>query len=174
MPVSLEQRCAGARYTRDQGSMHDVAEERQNRAGHEDGNERSRGVAKDALYAERREAIKCRVHAEHHEVAMGEVDDPHDSENQSEADAHQAVDRADQQAGKQRLQKAFQELCHCEPLAGTPAVFKAALVFNSEARGDSSPQRAAMRLPSASRSQSSTSCSNSCARFAPIAAAAAP
>ena len=54
----------------------------------------------DGLHAERREDIEGGVHAEHHELALGEVDDPHDAEDERQADAHQAVDRADRQAGE--------------------------------------------------------------------------
>ena len=68
------------------------------------------GVAERGLHAERGEEIERRIHAEHHEIALGEIDHPHDAEDQPEPDAHQAVDRADQKAGGQRLQKTFQRL----------------------------------------------------------------
>src|SRR4051794_34939656 len=40
---------------------------------------------------------------------MGEVDDPHDAEDQAEPDAHQAVDGADQKARGECLQKSFHQ-----------------------------------------------------------------
>ena len=92
--------------------MHEVTEHSQHRAGQQDRDERSEGVAERGLHAERGQEIERRIHAEHHEIALGEIDHPHDAEDQPEPDAHQAVDRADQEAGGQRLQKTFQRLCH--------------------------------------------------------------
>ena len=37
------------------------------------------------------------VHAEHHEVALGEIDDAHDAEDEVQTDADQAIDPAQQQ-----------------------------------------------------------------------------
>ena len=95
-----------------------VTEGSQYRAGQQDRDERSEGVAESGLHAERGEEIERRIHAEHHEIALGEVDDPHDAEDQPEPDAHQAIDRADQKPGGQGLQKTFQCLGHRSPRAG--------------------------------------------------------
>ena len=110
MAFALERGGARARYARDQGKVDGVAEDGQHRTGKQDRDERSEGVAESGLHAERGEEIERRIHAEHHEVALGEVDDPHDAEDQAEPDAHQAIDRADQKSGGQGLQKAFQRL----------------------------------------------------------------
>jgi hypothetical protein len=76
--------------------MHEVTEDREHWASEQDRDERTKSVAESGLHAERGEEIKRRVHAEHHEIALGEIDDPHDTKNQPEPDAHQAVDRANQ------------------------------------------------------------------------------
>ena len=52
--------------------------------------------AERELNAERDEDVIGDIHAEHHEVALGEIDHAHDAEDEREADAHQAVDRADE------------------------------------------------------------------------------
>ena len=59
----------------------------------------------DRERAEPAHNIKTEIHAQHQEVALGKVDDAHDPEDQPEADAHQAVDGADQQPGDERLNK---------------------------------------------------------------------
>jgi hypothetical protein len=100
--------------------MYRVPEKRQNGSGEQNRNERPSDIAEGGLDAEGCKAIKSCVHAQHHEVAVGEVDDPHDAENQSKPNAHQTVDGADQKAGDQRLQKAFYKLCHREPPAEMP------------------------------------------------------
>jgi hypothetical protein len=48
----------------------------------------------------------------HHEIAVREVDDAHDAEDDGEPDAHQPIDRADQQARRKRLQDVLdQDTC---------------------------------------------------------------
>ena len=47
------------------------------------------------------------VHAEHQEIALGEIDDPHRAEDDAEPDAHQRIGAADQDAGRERLQKSI-------------------------------------------------------------------
>ena len=98
--------------------MNYIAERRQHGAGQHDRDERPEGVSERSLHAERGEEIERRVHAEHHEIALGEVDHPHDAEDQPESDAHQAIDRADQKSGGQCLQEAFQRLGHRRPRVG--------------------------------------------------------
>ena len=43
------------------------------------------------------------------QLALGEIDDLHDAEDQPEADAHQAVDAADGDAGGERVQHVLDE-----------------------------------------------------------------
>ena len=83
--------------------MDRVAEDGEHRTGQQDGDERPDGVSERGLNPERGEKIERRIHAKHHEIAMGEVDDAHDAEDQPEPDAHQAVDGADQKPGGQCL-----------------------------------------------------------------------
>ena len=54
--------------------------------------------------AEPSEQVEGRIHAEHQKIALSEIDDAHDPVNESEADTHEAVDAADQNAGRKRLQ----------------------------------------------------------------------
>ncbi len=61
--------------------------------------------AEEREHAEARHQIIRRIHAEHHEVAMGEIHDAHHAEDDAEANAHQAVGAADQQAGRHRLEE---------------------------------------------------------------------
>ena len=60
---------------------------------------------RDSLHAEGGEEIVGRVHAEHHEVALREIDHAHDAEDEGEADAHQAVDGSDRQTGGHGLKE---------------------------------------------------------------------
>jgi hypothetical protein len=53
--------------------------------------------------------IKRTVHAEHQELALGEVDDPHEAKDQPEAYAHQAVNRADQKTCNDCLQQVLEK-----------------------------------------------------------------
>jgi hypothetical protein len=57
------------------------------------------------------------VHPQHHEVALGEVDDPHDAEDQREADAHERVDAAHEQPRDEVLQELprAQDVRLCRP-----------------------------------------------------------
>ena len=48
--------------------------------------------------------VEAREHPQHQELALGEVDDAHDAEDEAEADAHQAVDGADGDTGGDRVQ----------------------------------------------------------------------
>jgi hypothetical protein len=43
------------------------------------------------------------VHRKHQELAMGEIDDAQHAEDQRQADAHERVDAADEQAGEDEL-----------------------------------------------------------------------
>ena len=43
------------------------------------------------VYAKEREEVVGRIHAQHHEIALGEVDHAHDAKNKAEADAHQPI-----------------------------------------------------------------------------------
>ena len=65
--------------------------------------------------------IEAGEHAQHEELALGEVDDAHDPEDEPEADAHQAVDGADRDARGDRVQHVLEEdfqvhrACACLP-----------------------------------------------------------
>src|SRR5262249_39486611 len=60
------------------------------------------------------------VHAEHHEVALGEVDDPHDAEDQREANAHERVHPAHEQPGHHVLDEVTQSHVGLAPCSISP------------------------------------------------------
>ena len=53
--------------------------------------------------------VEAGEHAEHQQLALGEIDDAHDAEDEPEADAHQAVDTADGDARGERVQHVLDE-----------------------------------------------------------------
>ena len=57
--------------------------------------------------AEAGDEVEGEIHAQHEEIPLGEIDDPHHPEDETEAYAHQAIDAADKGARRQRLQKGF-------------------------------------------------------------------
>ena len=75
------------------------------RAGAERADERTEIGAQESEHAGACDQVKAGVHAEHQQFALGEVDDPHNAEDQPEPDTHQAVDAADGKAGGNRVQR---------------------------------------------------------------------
>jgi folate-binding Fe-S cluster repair protein YgfZ len=82
----------------------------QSPAGEED---RPRDHRRDEGRDDRAEQVECckaadeieaHIHAEHEELALGEIHDPHDAEDQPEPDAHRAIEAADDQAGRERIE----------------------------------------------------------------------
>ncbi len=59
--------------------------------------------------SELREAEEGRIHGDHHELALGEIDDAHDAEDQVQPDADEAVDPAEQDAGDQDVEERFHQ-----------------------------------------------------------------
>lgn len=55
--------------------------------------------------AEDGDEIEGEIHAQHEEIALGKIDDAHHAEDEAEPDAHQAVDAAEENPRRQRLQK---------------------------------------------------------------------
>ncbi len=51
------------------------------------------------------------IHGHHHQVAMGQVDDPHDAHDEGHAEANQGIQTAQQEPRNQRLQKEFKLCC---------------------------------------------------------------
>ena len=109
MALALERGGARAGHARDQRLVDQEAEREQHRRREQDRDIGPDDAAERRLHAQEREGVEGDVHAEHHEVALGEVDHPHDAEDHREADAHQAVDRADQGARGERLQEALEQ-----------------------------------------------------------------
>jgi hypothetical protein len=77
----------------------------------------------------RRMRVEVReVHPQHHEVALREVDNAHDAEDEHQPDAHERVDAADEQSGGDVLEKLGQD----DRLARSPRL----LVPADRPRGD--------------------------------------
>jgi len=66
------------------------------------------GKRHQRVYSEVGGKEEADVHTDHHELALGEVHDFHDAENQRHADAHKRVDSADEQAVHHGLGQCFQ------------------------------------------------------------------
>ncbi|MGY4458780.1 hypothetical protein ACVWYI_002740 [Bradyrhizobium sp. LB13.1] len=89
--------------------MDEIAEHGKHGPGEQDRDERPDGIAEQRLDPGGGEEIEGDIHAEHHEIAVGEVDDPHDAEDQAEPDTHQAVDGTDQKACGERLKESLHQ-----------------------------------------------------------------
>src|SRR5262249_34941163 len=89
-----------------------------------------------------RDEIEAREHAQHEELALGEVDDAHDAEDEPEADAHETVDAADRDARGDRVQNIFDQdfkvhrACAVLPFTGPGEM----------ARAELAPERSAATL----------------------------
>jgi len=79
----------------------------------------SYGRSQEPQQVEGRDDVEGEIHAEHQEFALGEIDDAHDAEDDPEPDAHQAVDRSQQNACRERLEKNLHEIAerrHCRTM----------------------------------------------------------
>src|SRR5262249_44681899 len=79
--------------------------------------ERSDIRAKEGEHAGARDEIQAGIHAKHQQLALGEVDNAHDAEDQPEPDAHQPVDTADRHAGGDGVQRVLDEDFEVERLS---------------------------------------------------------
>ena len=96
---------AGAGDARDQVAVQQPADAEHDRPGQRGAGDRTDIRAEKGEDAEASHQIISDVHAEHHEVALREIHHAHDAKDDAEADAHQAVGAADEQAGGQRLKE---------------------------------------------------------------------
>jgi hypothetical protein len=81
--------------------------------------ERRERQREDRVELPQGEAPEAGVHAQHQELAVGEVHDVHDAEDQRQAHGHQRVDQADEDAGEERLEQELRG--HLEPPPGALA-----------------------------------------------------
>ncbi len=102
--------------------MDDEAEHEHDRTAQDRHGEGAKFATQQGLDAECRGQIQSEIHADHQELALGEVDDPHDAEDQTKADAHQRIDAADQQPGDERLQHILDDArgIHHAPIVSLP------------------------------------------------------
>ena len=76
----------------------------------EDGaHERGRGRAEEGERSPHAHEIEGEIHAQHEEIALGEVDHPHHPEDEAEAHAHEPVDAAEEDAGDEGFEKSLGE-----------------------------------------------------------------
>ena len=77
------------------------------------------------------------------EVALAEVDDPHDAENDAEADAHQSVETTEKYSRSQRLQEVFDldehGIDHSVPPPHTPKDARFIVVLSALYRESANP-----------------------------------
>ena len=93
----------------DQELVQQCAAGEHDRAGTERADERADIGPQKGEHAGAGDQIQAGVHAQHQQLALGEIDDAHDAEDQPEPDAHQAVDATDGEAGGERVQRVLDE-----------------------------------------------------------------
>ncbi len=87
----------------DQEAVQQVAADKEHRPRQQRAGERPDIGPEKGEQAPDDEDVEIEIHAQHQKLALGEIDHPHHPEDDAEAEAHQPVDRADQQAGGERL-----------------------------------------------------------------------
>ena len=102
-------RRAQAGHARDQELVQQRAAREHDGTGQHRADEGADIRAEERQHAAAGDQIEAGEHAQHQQFALGEVDDPHDAEDQPEADAHQSVDAADRDARGQRVQHVLDE-----------------------------------------------------------------
>ena len=109
--MALVQRAGGAQpgHARDQEFVQQRATGEHDRSGQQRADERADIRAKERQHAAAGDQIQAGEHAQHQQLALGEVDDLHDAEDQPEPDAHQSVDAADRDARGKRVQHVLNE-----------------------------------------------------------------
>ena len=105
MPFGLGRDHPRARDMRDQEPVQKPTEDEHDRAGDRRRDDRAGVGSEKNQHPEAGHQVIGDVHAEHHEVALGEVHDAHDAEDDAEPDAHQAIGAADQQARRHGLEE---------------------------------------------------------------------
>ena len=73
----------------------------------EAGKEAAKTVGKET--AEGGDQVEAQEHAQHQQLALGEVDDLHDPEDQPEPDAHEAVEAADDETGGEGIHQVLDQ-----------------------------------------------------------------
>jgi len=115
MPFALGSGDADAGHARNQEAVKHVADGEQRRARKQRAGIGTGDWPQEPQHVEADDEVEGEVHAEHQELALSEIDDAHHAEDDSKADAHQAVNCPDQEASDERLEKNFDESserCH--------------------------------------------------------------
>jgi hypothetical protein len=95
---------AQAGHARDQELVQERATGKEQRAGTDRADEWPPVRAEERQRSAPGDQIEAGEHAQHEELALGEVDDPHDAEDEPEANAHETVDATDRDARGHRVQ----------------------------------------------------------------------
>src|SRR5262245_17132443 len=106
---------ADAGYARNQEAVKHVGDSEQRRARKQRASIGTDDRPQEPKHVEADDEVEGEVHAEHQEFALSEIDDTHHAEDDPKSDAHQAVNRPDQHASDERLEKNFDESserCH--------------------------------------------------------------
>ena len=82
MSFTFELRRFRAAYSRNQCLMDNVTDHKQMRTGQKCCNIGADSIAKHGIHPQSHKEIVGRVHAEHHEIALSEVDDPHHAKDE--------------------------------------------------------------------------------------------
>ena len=109
MATAVTARDAGAADMGDEIFLHEPADNGHGKRGAGDAGKSAGDGRKAKQRCQRRSGKQRRIHAQRQELALGKVDDADNAENHAEAGAEQAIDAADQYAGNQPLQQAFDE-----------------------------------------------------------------
>jgi len=89
----------------DDKAMKQPAQGENNRPGEEGGDDRPAARAQKCRQTAGGGQVEGRIHPDHQEVALGEIDHAHGAEDDAEPDTHQRVSASDQDASGKRLQK---------------------------------------------------------------------
>lgn len=101
--------------------MHDAAEDEEDRnrqkGAYQNGGHRSDHAAR----SKQSHHGKGEIHAEHHEIGLGKINQAHDAEDEAERHAHQSIGTADHHASGDRLQHHLNIQCISHSKTVTPA-----------------------------------------------------
>ena len=108
MPLPFQTRNLHPRHPTDEQAVQQQSKQVHDRSGEQRRNDRADVGAEELANPKEAEEIEGAVHADHHQIALAEVDDAHDAEDDAEADAHQSVETTKKQSRRQRLQEVLE------------------------------------------------------------------
>jgi hypothetical protein len=118
MPSPLDIGNAGPGHPRHDKAVHQPSDREDDRPGEKGRYDRPGIGTEKCQHPVSRRQIERGVHAQHQEIALGEIDDAHRAEDDVEPDAHQGIGAADQNAGRERLPEIDHQKWHRRSLIG--------------------------------------------------------